>query len=146
MSTSTYYAIVSHVEIVKNSILNSKYKLALENIQNLQLLLYHSKIKDKENIIRQLGGIFYNEFKKISKRDVKRFEVLEKLQDKIIEFRSGKTFAWSPIRRLMEKSGARIVARDTIDRLIDKIDKSVKLSRRDHRKRITKEDMKSPIR
>lgn len=146
MPTSTYYAILSHVEIVKSSILNSKYNLALENIQNLQLLLYHSKIKDKENIIRQLGDIFYNEFKKISKRDVKRFEVLEKLQDKIIEFKSGKTFAWSPLKRLMKSSGAIIVARDAIDRLIDEIDKSVKLSRREYRKKITKEDMKRAIR
>jgi len=149
MPLSTYLAIVSQFEMVKNSILKSQYKLALENIQNLQFLLYELNIKDKENVIRQIGNIFYGEIKKISKKDIKRIEVLARLLDKINEFKDAKferkpfawsplrrlkrklfawsplrrlkrkPFAWSPIRRLMEISGATIVARDAVDELID---------------------------
>ncbi|KKM60218.1 hypothetical protein LCGC14_1544070 [marine sediment metagenome] len=183
MLSSRYLAIVSQFEMVKNSILKSQYELAFENIRNLQSLLYESTIKDKENVIRQIGRIFYDEIKKTSKEDTKRVKVFARLKDKIDEFKDvrlkkkkiswlplrrlkkkifswlplrrlkRKPIAWSPIRRLMGMSGLEIVARDAVDKLLDHLEDVVedrtknlkKLSHREHRKKITKEDMESAI-
>jgi histone H3/H4 len=64
-----------------------------------------------------------------------------------------KTFAWSPIRRLMKEGGAELVARDAVDTLIDYLEKIVihktklamEISRNANRKKITKGDMERAL-
>ncbi len=60
-----------------------------------------------------------------------------------------RSFAWSPLRKLMKKSGANIVARNAVDLLISDLETvSIKLTKKAlgfahhaKRKKITKEDM-----
>lgn len=60
-----------------------------------------------------------------------------------------RSFAWSPLRKLMKKSGANIVARNAVDLLImDLEDQATKLTQKAlafakhaKRKKITKDDM-----
>ena len=64
-----------------------------------------------------------------------------------------KTFAWSPIRELMKKSGAEIVSRDAVDELISYLEKYAKeltnkaleMSRHSGRKKLTKADMEMAL-
>ncbi len=59
------------------------------------------------------------------------------------------SFAWSPIRRLMKKEGADIVARNAVDLLISHLEKTAEkittqaaiFTRHSGRKKITKYDM-----
>ena len=61
-----------------------------------------------------------------------------------------KIFAWSPIRELMKKSGAEMVARKAVDELIDYLERSARdltvraleMCRHAGRKKLTKEDLK----
>lgn len=63
--------------------------------------------------------------------------------------RGGRYIAWSPIRRLMKKHGADIVARDAVDLLIDWMSQSaekltktaLQLTKHSNRKKITREDI-----
>lgn len=65
-----------------------------------------------------------------------------------------KVFAWSPIRSLMKKNGAEMVAREAVDELIYYLEKLAKynirkaleLSRHSGRKKITAADMDLAIR
>ena len=58
-------------------------------------------------------------------------------------------FAWSPVRKLMKKCGASIVARDAVDLLIDNLEevsenltkKALAFAEHAKRKKITKDDM-----
>jgi len=58
-------------------------------------------------------------------------------------------FAWSPVRKLMKKQGASIVARDAVDLLIDNLEevaetltkKALSFAEHAKRKKITKDDM-----
>jgi DNA-binding protein len=60
-----------------------------------------------------------------------------------------KTFAWSPIRELMKKSGAEMVSKDAVDELIEYLEryakeltnKALEMSRHANRKKLTKLDM-----
>ncbi|MCF2140042.1 MAG: histone [Promethearchaeia archaeon] len=60
-----------------------------------------------------------------------------------------RSFAWSPVRKLMKKSGANIVARDAVEALIIDLEKTAtKLTKKAlgfakhaKRKKIAKEDM-----
>ena len=65
------------------------------------------------------------------------------------DYKTMKTFAWSPIRDLMKKSGAEMVSRDAVDELITYLEKFAKaltnkaleMSRHSGRKKMTKADM-----
>lgn len=60
-----------------------------------------------------------------------------------------RSFAWSPVRRLMKKSGATIVSRTAVDLLIKDLEdvtviltkKAVNFAHHARRKKITKDDM-----
>ncbi|TFH30816.1 MAG: histone [Promethearchaeota archaeon] len=60
-----------------------------------------------------------------------------------------KVFAWSPIRELMKKSGAEMVSKDAVDRMIEYLEKEAKkitnkaleMTRHSGRKKLTKEDI-----
>ena len=60
-----------------------------------------------------------------------------------------RSFAWSPLRKLMKKSGANIVARNAVDLLIMDLEavsqkltkKALGFAHHAKRKKITKEDM-----
>ena len=60
-----------------------------------------------------------------------------------------KTFAWSPVRKLMKDNGAEMVARDAVDALIDYLEKlardvtnkALEMTRHAGRKKLTLEDM-----
>ncbi len=60
---------------------------------------------------------------------------------------------WSPIRRLMKKSGADLVARSAVNELIESLEKNaeditqtaIKLAQNAHRKKVTSEDIKLAI-
>ena len=60
-----------------------------------------------------------------------------------------KSFAWSPVRKLMKECGATIVARDAVDLLIANLEevagelteKCLKFASHANRKKITKDDM-----
>ena len=60
-----------------------------------------------------------------------------------------RSFAWSPLRKLMKKSGANIVARNAVDLLISDLEsvaqkltqKALGFAKHAKRKKITKEDM-----
>ena len=60
-----------------------------------------------------------------------------------------RSFAWSPVRKLMKKSGANIVARDAVEKLIIDLEKTaqtltkkaLKFAEHAKRKKISKEDM-----
>lgn len=60
-----------------------------------------------------------------------------------------KVFAWSPIRELMKKSGAEMVAKDAVDRMIEYLEveakkitnKALEMTRHSGRKKLTKEDI-----
>ncbi len=60
-----------------------------------------------------------------------------------------RSFAWSPLRKLMKKSGANIVARNAVDLLIlnleevatDLTQQALKFAKHAKRKKITKDDM-----
>lgn len=60
-----------------------------------------------------------------------------------------KTFAWSPVRALMKKSGAEMVSRAAVDQLIDYLEKLAKdlrssaleMTRHSGRKKVTSADM-----
>jgi DNA-binding protein len=64
-----------------------------------------------------------------------------------------KVFAWSPIRELMKKSGAEMVARDAVDELISVLErlardwttKALEMSRHANRKKLTKVDMEMAL-
>jgi DNA-binding protein len=64
-----------------------------------------------------------------------------------------RSFAWSPLRKLMKKSGANIVARNAVDLLISDLEavaqkltkKALGFARHAKRKKITKEDMNLAI-
>ena len=59
------------------------------------------------------------------------------------------SFAWSPLRALMKKAGAEIVARSAVDNLMDYLEeyaqqlteKASEISKHAGRKKITKEDL-----
>ena len=60
-----------------------------------------------------------------------------------------KTFAWSPVRALMKKAGAEMVAREAVDALIDYLEesasqlrsKALEITTHSRRKKITQADM-----
>lgn len=60
-----------------------------------------------------------------------------------------KTFAWSPVRALMKKSGAEIVSKAAVDQLIDYLEasasqlrsKAIKMAKHSGRKKLTQADM-----
>ncbi|MBN2154994.1 MAG: NFYB/HAP3 family transcription factor subunit [Candidatus Lokiarchaeota archaeon] len=60
-----------------------------------------------------------------------------------------RSFAWSPLRKLMKKSGANIVARNAVDLLILNLEEvateltqqALKFAKHAKRKKITKDDM-----
>lgn len=64
-----------------------------------------------------------------------------------------KVFAWSPIRELMKKSGAEMVAREAVDELISVLEKlarewtskALEMSRHANRKKLTKIDMEMAL-
>jgi histone H3/H4 len=64
-----------------------------------------------------------------------------------------RSFAWSPLRKLMKKSGANIVARNAVDLLISDLEnvatkltqKALSFAKHAKRKKITKEDMSLAI-
>jgi DNA-binding protein len=64
-----------------------------------------------------------------------------------------KVFAWSPIRELMKKSGAEMVAREAVDELIAVLEKlarewtskALEMSRHANRKKLTKADMEMAL-
>ncbi len=68
---------------------------------------------------------------------------------KIIMAKKKRSFAWSPVRKLMKKSGANIVARDAVEALIIDLEKTATkltkkalgFARHAKRKKIAKEDM-----
>jgi len=61
-----------------------------------------------------------------------------------------KPFAWSPIRELMKRNGAEMVARSAVDELIDYLEEignqissaALELAKHAGRKKVTEEDMK----
>jgi len=65
-----------------------------------------------------------------------------------------RSFAWSPLRKLMKKSGANIVARNAVDLLIQDLEetaskitkKALSFAKHAKRKKITKDDMSLAIR
>ncbi|MHA1338634.1 MAG: histone [Promethearchaeota archaeon] len=65
-----------------------------------------------------------------------------------------RSFAWSPLRKLMKKSGANIVARNAVDLLIMDLEetatkltkKALAFAKHAKRKKITKDDMTLAIR
>ena len=64
-----------------------------------------------------------------------------------------RSFAWSPLRKLMKRSGASIVARDAVDTLILNLEetamtltkKALSFAQHAKRKKITKDDMSLAI-
>lgn len=64
-----------------------------------------------------------------------------------------RTFAWSPLRKLMRRSGASIVARDAVDTLIMALEtdattltkKALSFAQHAKRKKISREDMQLAI-
>ncbi len=62
-------------------------------------------------------------------------------------------FAWSPLRALMKKAGAEIVARDAVDKLMDFLegyakqltDCALDIAKHSGRKKVTEDDMKIAI-
>ena len=59
------------------------------------------------------------------------------------------SFAWSPLRALMKKAGAEIVAREAVDNLMDYLEeysrnlteKALEISKHAGRKKVTKDDL-----
>lgn len=62
-------------------------------------------------------------------------------------------FAWSPLRALMKKSGAEIVSRAAVDKLMDWLEEYAKeltacaldIAKHSGRKKVTQQDMKIAI-
>jgi len=63
-------------------------------------------------------------------------------------------FDWVPIRRLMQKSGADLVARDAVDQLLDYLERSAQdiaskaaeITKAAKRKKVTAEDIRNAMR
>ena len=78
----------------------------------------------------------------------------DKTAEDIKNGKEEKSFAWSPLRKLMKKSGANIVARNAVDLLILNLEEvataltqqALKFARHAKRKKITKDDMALAIR
>ncbi len=62
-------------------------------------------------------------------------------------------FAWSPLRSLMKKAGAEIIAKDATDKLMDYLEKrarvlteeALKIAKHAGRKKVTKNDMRLAV-